>query len=90
MKAVLVINMPRTCEYCQFICSSDGGSPWLCAVSSAKNTMMTYKCKPSWCPLKLLPERDNESHVLPALELDEWYSEGWNDCLNAITGEEND
>ena len=44
--------------------------------------------KPEWCPLIDLPEKD--TGIYPANTVDAGYAEGWNTCLDEITGGEVD
>lgn len=39
-----------------------------------------------WCPLMDLPEKD--TGIYPANTVDAGYAEGWNTCLDEITGGE--
>ena len=51
--------------------------------------------RPSWCPLRPLPkELHNYTAILHPTDNNDWlnnmyseYENGWNDCLEAITGE---
>lgn len=40
--------------------------------------------KPDWCPLIDLPEKDNGDY--PANTSDAGFVEGWNQCIDEITG----
>ena len=42
--------------------------------------------KPDWCPLMDLPEKDNGDY--PANTSDAGFVEGWNQCIDEITGGE--
>lgn len=42
--------------------------------------------KPDWCPLMDLPEKDNGDY--PANTSDAGFAEGWNQCIDEITGGE--
>lgn len=39
---------------------------------------------PGWCPLMDLPEKDNGDY--PANTSDAGFAEGWNQCIDEITG----
>lgn len=39
---------------------------------------------PEWCPLMDLPEKDKGTY--PANTVDAGYVEGWNQCIDEITG----
>ena len=40
--------------------------------------------RPDWCPLMDLPEKDNGDY--PANTSDAGFAEGWNQCIDEITG----
>lgn len=42
------------------------------------------KSRPDWCPLMDLPEKDNGDY--PANTFDSGFVEGWNQCIDEITG----
>lgn len=44
--------------------------------------------KPDWCPLMDLPEKDNGDY--PANTFDAGFVEGWNQCIDEITGGNSD
>lgn len=81
MKTVLVMDMPENCSQCP------------CYDSMYE--MCSYKYKdvvdrterPNWCPLKPLPEENENEYVL---EWSRGYQGGWNDCIKAITDDKND
>lgn len=82
-KAVLVIDMPKNCREC--MCYVLGAAANFC--SQTRYAIFDNKIKEPHCPLKQLPEEDNNDH------LSEWargYQGGWNDCINAIVGDNND
>lgn len=73
-KAILVLDkMPNSCEECEVRC--DGYS----AKEYAQRTII----KPNWCPLRPLPQKLREGAYGGIYR----YDEGWNACLDAITGE---
>ena len=91
MKSILVVDMPKDCEYCD--CSFDDTDYGLFC-SPLKRDIFVRNEKPSWCPLKPLPKKnkydvgkyatvDYENNVT----LGHYLNKGWNDCLDAITGE---
>ena len=82
-KAVLVIDMPESCREC--MCYVLGAAANFCG--QTRYVIFDNKIKEPHCPLKPLPEEDNDEH------LSEWcrgYQGGWNDCIDAITGGSND
>lgn len=87
MKAVLVIDMPDSCSKCPLF--GDYYADMCCKGMNNKGINYPYpeNFRQDWCPLKPLPEEDNNDH------LSEWargYQGGWNDCINAIVGDNND
>lgn len=79
MKAILVIDMPNNCEECNIIYFQGHGERSTCDSGD-------WSKRPSWCPLKDLP-----SKMIPEMVMGNKFAEGcvqgWNDCLDAITGE---
>lgn len=73
MKAVLVIDMPTDCIKCHLA----DGYCW--------NTFPT-KGRVDGCPLKPLPNRKEDLHY-PCNEYLQAVNEGYNACLDEITGE---
>ena len=77
MKAILVIDMPDSCEECKIIYLQGHGESICDSVDWSK--------RPSWCPLRPLPS-------FKAVDLNDtrdvmMFCHGWNACLNEITGE---
>ena len=100
MKAILVIDMPNTCEDCHLRLALDR---YRC-INTKENRLRwcgdedgfyTSDTKPSWCPLRPLPQKTSghgktycmvNSRVSSIPAYGE-YDRGWNDCLDAITGD---
>ena len=83
-KAILVIDMPKSCKECQ-LRFDDDWSRW-CPCPVEENTTDIYdyfenSTKPDWCPLKELPEkydiRDSNFE----------YESGYNACIDKILEE---
>lgn len=74
MKAVLVIDMPKYCFECQL------------AVDGWCYGTIDSGIRPSWCPLKEMPQKKDVYHlrrnVLSDYEVG--YGEGWNACIEEI------
>ena len=90
-KAVLVMDMPESCKRCPCATeiTEDGVERRRCDAPNCER-LDSYvdeydSCKPSWCPLKPVPEKR---------EPDERYYEssyvdiGFNACIDAICGKE--
>lgn len=90
-KAVLVMDMPKSCDECPFSqiyespdglveCENPLSEEYGCDVSD-------YEMKrPKGCPLRELPEKAYHEYYCDNGR----YDRGWNECLNAITGEKED
>lgn len=86
-KAVIVIDMPEDCEDCSQ--EYDGR----CYHEHPCGREIKEGCKkPDWCPLRPLPERfygDYGRYPQPD-GIPPSYKVGWNACLDAITGEQDE
>lgn len=95
MKTVLVIDMPESCCNCKFyrfVHQDDWDRTETICIILGKMHDNGIDSKPSWCPLKPLPEK----RILPEYQTrgtnygeEPWFSDGWNACLYKITGEDN-
>ena len=77
MKAILVIDMPNNCEECKIIYLQGHGESICDSVDWSK--------RPSWCPLRPLPQKRKTSVDTDLFEQGVNY--GWNACLDEILGE---
>ena len=79
MKAILVVDMPDSCFHCPLEQYSNQ-----CG-ANRKNTAGNANKRPSWCPLKPMPQKESEKH---REEIEDWtglvYSQGWNDCIEEL------
>ena len=81
-KAVLVMDMPDSCYKCPF-----GNDDAECDVIG--RPFNQKKEKPDWCPLRPMPEKlKNHYSIDNILQLGE--KAGWNACIDAIGGGEDD
>lgn len=83
-KAVLVIDMPGSCDMCDFV---DGEKTLYCGVSGVGEEVTDYiSCRPDWCPLQKLPDRKEELPTEKYLfgGLGKAFVSGYNACLDAI------
>ena len=80
-KAILVMDMPERCIDCP--CECDG----YCQTEGAvKGIVESVKKKPSWCPLKPMPEKKAVmNHMDDEVYL---FRRGFNACIDAICGKE--
>lgn len=85
MKAILVIDMPKDCWDCHLVSEfhSCRGTVLQNDFSFRNINNFDKGERPSWCPLKPMPERkDTSDRKITYEELKERY--GWNDCLKEI------
>ena len=73
-KAMLLLDMPASCRHCDFGYYSDGRT-LLCGYRDMQGL---EDSKPSWCPLKPLPEKQYGRHD------DNNWENGWNACVDHI------
>lgn len=80
MKAILVIDVPKSCDECPLLRYSN-----LMKVC----TPMNKATDEVECPLKPMPKKKNEEIVIKGHtgEIAEAYQDGWNACIDEITGE---
>lgn len=82
MKAVLVIDMPDSCNECPLAVETMHCYDACCITGS--KIISSYGKFP-WCPLKPLPEKMEGEDSIKF----QWgdYEDGWNHCIDMITGE---
>ena len=86
-KAILVIDMPESCEKCPCF----QGYDILNAYCGKVEKIIPFEeengfAKPDWCPLKELPEKEFNNLYLD--EYSDGYDDGWNACLDKISKNE--
>ena len=79
MKAILVIDVPKSCEDCP---CTDYQKCY--ATDTELDIQWSFK-RPAWCPLKPMPEKKEEGY--PNDDYTIGKADGWNACLYEITGE---
>lgn len=85
-KAVLVMDMPESCGECPFCRGLNECKVKKYLVRDRLFTIFTVDAqimeggKPSWCPLRELPEKANH----PAYCDNGRFDKGWNACLDMI------
>lgn len=81
-KSVLVIDTPEKCASCIYV----GIFHYFCRINC--RDIKDISTKPDWCPLMDLPEKDNGDY--PTNTFDAGFAEGWNQCIDEITGGNSD
>lgn len=78
-KAILVIDMPESCENCPVRFVS------YCNAKKAPNKISDSRNKPQWCPLREVPQK----HTIHCTDTTHHrhVKEGWNYCIDAILKE---
>lgn len=79
-KAVLVMDMPESCDKCTLCCMTPYGEYMCCKMR--KNVPDGEK--PDWCPLRELQEKKGGDKWQD--EISDSYNAGWNACLEEIEG----
>ena len=77
-KSILVIDTPKNCAECKLM--------FLQGIGESICNAVDWSRRPSWCPLKPLPEKMIAEMVM-GNKFAEGCVHGWNDCIDAITGE---
>ena len=77
-KAILVMDMPSSCEKCRLHSFVGKDCDVICKVQGqAQSYEEAYKGKPKWCPLREVPQKQED---LPT----NIYRDGWNACIDKI------
>lgn len=79
-RSILVIDTPENCRSCYL----RGFTLNLQYCRGKLKDIKDVSTKPDWCPLMDLPEKDNGDY--PANTFDAGFVEGWNQCIDEITG----
>ena len=84
-KAVLVMDMPESCDVCDFADMVNGEI--YCGVPGCGEIVEDYVgCRPDFCPLKHLPDKEKGDEFQD--EYSDGYMRGWNACIDAIGGDQ--
>ncbi|MCD8208508.1 MAG: hypothetical protein LUD72_11265 [Bacteroidales bacterium] len=98
-KAILVMDMPGKCHDCYMCYFSPDEDDLVCA--DTKFPIETFMgVRPDWCPLLPVPEREDtistyklrkfaEEKGMSGAQATAW-KQGWNACLDAILGGDDD
>lgn len=82
-KAVLVMDMPSSCSECP-CCYI----PRCEVLEKSLRTSEIYECKPNWCPLRELPEKNTKKYS-DGYKYGKGYQNGYNACIDELLkGEE--
>ena len=87
MKAILVIDTPRTCGSCLAYAEYGDGDYCECR---AKEKQLIGSGIPDWCPLKPIPQFTPDEFNKSFAEDYFSFEEGWETCIEKILGEENE
>jgi len=80
-KSVLVVDTPSDCEECSLRYWGIAGWSCICTRRLLEGPITERE---EWCPLRPLPQKRINKDCLVIHEI---WNEGWNDCLEEITGE---
>lgn len=93
-KGIIVVNIPKKCNDCPI--RHPGIAKCLVTGKSTSHTEkgrpMNERKRPSWCPIRPMPDRKPHSMLAPSPMLEKEgyylpYDRGWNDCLDKVTGD---
>ena len=73
MKAVLVVDMPKNCAECKLM--------YLQGIGESICNAVDWEERPSWCPLKRMPEK-KETDIETDLSSGDDYISGYKDGYN--------
>lgn len=79
-KAMLIMDMPKKCHECPFAYITL--SERECLVKDMDINVDVKNEKPTWCPLKEVPQKENGTFVTNAEEMG--YVRGYNACVDDI------
>ena len=74
MKSILVIDTPKNCAECKLM--------FLQGIGESICNAVDWEERPSWCPLKPLPEPKDIGY--PNDDYDVGFGDGWDACLKEI------
>lgn len=80
MKAILVIDMPDSCEECKIIYLQGHGESSICDSGD-------WSKRPSWCPLRPLPKKKTIKNPIWSDRSYDDFDKGYNACIDEIMGE---
>lgn len=86
MKAILLIDMPDSCEECDYCGWSSDEMYRACLLNNCHlfHSEFVEIGRDGCCPLKPLPQKKQHGEEI---DYEYGYIDGWNDCLKEVTGE---
>ena len=86
-KAILIMDMPESCDMCDFVDDEQppryGEKTLYCGIPGMGEDVTDYiACRPEFCPLRELPEKEHNNNGYD--EYSDGYDAGLNACLNKI------
>ena len=90
-KSVLVIDTPESCTECKIGHDMSGYMEVciICQIANKATLNDEAESRPDWCPLKPLPKKDDFVNI-PHGEYYTGYHDGWDNCIDEITGGDSD
>lgn len=82
-KAILVVNMPKSCEQCRLHSFAGKDFDIICeAQGRTQSYDVAYKSKPDWCPLREVPKKQSLNGGLSEFQMGA--RSGYNACIDEI------
>ena len=83
------MDMPDSCERCEMCknnrnINDDDPIKW-CLIQGLGRPLREENKRASWCPLKEMPEDDENEECYFPNEYRNGYARGWNECIRKIT-----
>lgn len=85
-KAVLVMDMPSSCDKCSCFCGHYSDMCCMALNNRTINYPYPKDFRQRWCPLKELPDEIHSKEYLD--EYCDGYDDGWNSLKKKILGED--
>ena len=85
-KAVLVMDMPSSCDKCPCFCGHYSDMCCMALNNRTINYPYPKDFRQRWCPLKELPEETQNNEYMD--EYCDGYDDGWNSLRKKILGED--
>ena len=87
-KAMLITEMPTSCDVCEYVDNSDPRASW-CGIPSYQMNVTDYvACRHEHCPLRECPQKKEvlkrEQYEFGSIGLA--FTEGYNRCIDEILG----